>query len=498
VDEFDPGFFGISPGEAAGMDPQQRLLLEVGWEAFEDAGIVPGTTGRCGTFVGIATSDYAQLVLQDLRNVNAYSLSGNASSVAINRLSERFDLRGPSVAIDTACSSSLVALHLACQSLRTGETDLALAGGVNVVLSPHGSIALSQLWMTTGDAHCRSFDAEADGYLRAEGCGMVVLERLSSVHARGDRVLGVIRGSAVGHGGRGGGLISPSRSGQEDVIRRALAMAGLSPGDVGFVEAHANGIAASDAVELAALRGIFGQGRESPLLVGSIKANFGSLEAAAGIASVLKVILALEHRAIPPHPNLRVPCEALAAAEGALDVPTKLRPWPTGAAPIAGVSSFGFSGTNAHVIVEGAPPLDRSEPKGDRPELLLLSADDEKALAELARRFARHLESHPDLALADVCFTANTGRAPRRARLAVIARSTSELARALSRLARGEGGGEARGDARLEELAAAFLAGKPVDTSTVHAGRARRVRLPSYPFQRQRCWFEKAAEDLDG
>ncbi|MBI3361099.1 MAG: AMP-binding protein, partial [Chloroflexi bacterium] len=311
VDGFDSQFFKISPREAARMDPQQRLLLEVAWEALEDAGQdverLAGTP--TGVFVGISTYDYGQLQLNDLSVNDPYIVTGSALSIAANRLSYIFDFRGPSVAIDTACSSSLVATHLACRSLWSGDADLALAGGVNLILSPTITISFTKAGLMAPDGRCKAFDARADGYVRGEGAGVVVLKPLSRALADGDRIYAVIRGSAVNHDGRTNGLMAPSGPAQEDVLRRAYASAGVSPGRVGYVETHGTGTFLGDSIEAKSLGAVIADDRASgfPCAIGSVKSNFGHLEAAAGIAGLIKVALSLKHRAIPPSLHFQEP-----------------------------------------------------------------------------------------------------------------------------------------------------------------------------------------------
>ena len=370
VDQFDPLFFGISPREANFMDPQQRVLLEVAWEALERAGIAADdlTGSSTGAFIGISTTDYAMQFVG--RDIDAFVGTGNAHSIAANRLSYVLGLQGPSMAVDTACSSSLVAVHLACQSLRAGECDLALAGGVNLLLLAETMVNFSQARMLAADGRCKTFDAAADGYGRGEGCGVVVLRRLSDAIASGGPVLAVVRGSAVNHDGRSNGLTAPNGPAQEEVIRQALAAAGVDPLDVGYVEAHGTGTPLGDPIEVRALGRVLAAGRDRshPLVVGSVKTNLGHLEAAAGVAGLMKAVLMVQRGEIPAHlhfqePNAHIPWDDLA-----VEVPTEHRLWE-GQPRIAGVSSFGFGGTNAHVVIEEPPELAGSaspRPRGER------------------------------------------------------------------------------------------------------------------------------------
>ncbi|QDE69384.1 non-ribosomal peptide synthetase [Myxococcus xanthus] len=444
VGAFDPLFFGISPREAVRMDPQQRLLLEVAWEALERAGQAPqGLQGsRTGVFVGISTSDYAQRQFGDRSLLDAYAGTGNAHSIAANRLSYVLGLRGPSMAVDTACSSSLVAVHLACQSLRGRECDLAMAGGVNLILSPELTIAFSQAGMMAADGRCKTFDASADGYVRSEGCGIVVLQRLSDALASGAPILAVIRGSAVNHDGLSNGLTAPSGAAQQDVIQQALRQARLSPEQIGYIEAHGTGTPLGDPIELAALSAVLSPGRtaEQRCFIGSAKSNIGHLEAAAGIAGLMKTVLALSHGEIPPQVHLRELNPHIALDACRFPIPTRREPWPQApGARIAGVSAFGFGGTNAHVILSEPPSRLADAPRVPErgSHVLTLSARSDAALRNMARQYQEHL-SRPDApALADVCFTANTGRNAWPHRLALTASSHAEMASRLESFAQG-------------------------------------------------------------
>ena len=438
VDRFDPEFFGISPREAVSMDPQQRLLLEVAWEALENAGQGPRdlAASRTGVFVGLTSDEYAQITYRDndLARYNAYFASGVARSVAGGRISYILGIDGPNMSIDTACSSSLVALHSACQSLRMQECRMALAGGATVVLSPEIGIAFSKAHMMAADGRCKAFDARADGFVRAEGCGVVVLKRLSDARADGDHVLAVIRGSAVNQDGRSSGITAPSGMAQEAVIRIALAQAGVKPEEIGYVEAHGTGTALGDPIEAHAVAAVLGAGRgpQNPLVVGSVKTNVGHLEAAAGIAGLIKTVLALRHEHIPAHLHFEQMNPHIDWGGVPVEIPVRGRAWPrSGRRRLAGVSSFGFSGTNAHVIVEEAP-LPEARPSGEeRPlQILALSARGEAALEQLGARYADVLE-RATAPPGDVCFTANAGRAHFEHRLAVTGATVAELRDAL-------------------------------------------------------------------
>jgi acyl transferase domain-containing protein/acyl-CoA synthetase (AMP-forming)/AMP-acid ligase II/acyl carrier protein len=434
---FDADFFGVSPKEADAMDPQQRLLLEVAWEAVEDTGLrvdrLAGT--RTGVFIGISTNDYATLHRSHASDLSAYAGTGTSLSIAANRLSYVFDFRGPSMAVDTACSSSLVAVHLACQSLLRGECDVALAGGVNVMLAPDLTITFSQARMLSPDGRCKAFDADADGYGRGEGCGVVVLQRLSDALRRGARILAVIRGTAINQDGRSNGLTAPNGPAQQDVVRQALQAAGAAPGDIAYVEAHGSGTPLGDPIELNALKEALAPGRsqDRPFLVGSVKTNIGHLEAAAGIAGLIKVALSLYHRKIPAHLHLRRPNPHIAANGAPYRIPIRCEDWPRGARRLAGVSAFGFGGANAHAIVEEPPERQLADPVPVRPfALLTLSAKREDALDRLRSSYEAHLRSESGVSLPDFARTANTARPHFEHRLAIVANCMENAAAQLS------------------------------------------------------------------
>jgi myxalamid-type polyketide synthase MxaB len=444
IDGFSPAFFGISPREAASMDPQQRLLLEVSWEALENAAVAPERlqNGSVGVFVGIGATDYSELeVLQGPAAIDPYNGTGTSFSVASGRLSYLLGVRGPSLALDTACSSSLTAVHLAVVSLRNRESDIALAAGVNLMMSPDSLVSLCKARMLSPDGRCKTFDASANGYVRGEGCGVLVLKRLADARAEGDNVLAVIRGSAVNHNGRSSGLTVPSGPAQQTLIRQALGNAGLKPSEVSYVEAHGTGTAVGDPIEVGALASVFAE-RSRPLLIGSVKSNVGHLEWAAGVCGLIKAILALRHGQIPASLHLKTPNPHLEWDRLPLRVVTELTPWPEGRR-VAGVSSFGFGGTNAHVLVEEAPEVaaevGTDTRMADRPlHLCALSAKTPEALRELSARYANWLDAAEPGALADICHTANTGRSHFEHRLATTVASTEELRHGLRGVAAGE------------------------------------------------------------
>lgn len=448
VDLFDAAFFGISPREASGMDPQQRILLEVVWEALEDGGFVPSRLcgSATGVFVAAYNSDYARMQYASVETIDAYTTSGTAHSIASGRISYLFDFRGPSVTIDTACSASLVALHLACQSLRNGESDLAIAGGVSLVLGPDSGISLSKWGMMAPDGRSKAFDACADGFGRGEGCGVVVLKRLADALRDGDRVRAILRGSAVNQDGRSSTLTAPNGLSQQDVVTAAHENGRVAATDVTFVEAHGTGTALGDPIEVESLAAVLGApGPEAPpCALGSVKANIGHLEAAAGIAGIIKTVLALENKVLPPLVHFRSPNPHIRFEGTRLYVPMEPIPWNSPRGPrFAGVSSFGFSGTNAHVVLEEAPELRQggaaAEPAG--PKLVLLSAPAEPGLKALGERYSQWLSgADGDVVppLADVSAVTALRRSHHDFRLAVVGDSAGQVA---SRLMDWTGGG---------------------------------------------------------
>ncbi|MDB9362256.1 amino acid adenylation domain-containing protein [Nodularia spumigena CS-588/02] len=437
ITEFDARFFSISAREATSMDPQQRLLLEVTWEALENANIPPTNLAgdRVGVFVGITSVDHAMTVYKsNYEQIDSFFGTGNSLSAAAGRLSYFLNLRGPAMSIDAACASSLVAIHQAIRSLRNHECELALVAGVNLILNPAITINLSQSGMMSPDGRCKTFDAAANGYVRGEGCGVLVLQRLSAAQKKGDRILAVLRGSAVNHNGAAAGLTVPSGPAQQDLLRQALTDARVSPQQVGYIEAHGTGTSLGDPIEMNAIAAVYGK-RSQPLYVGSVKTNIGHLEAAAGMAGMIKTILSLQHGEIPPHLHFQKPNPLINWQGYPIKIPSQIIPWSNhGENRIAGVSSFGFSGTNAHVIVEQAPAAKTTEIKLQRPShLLTISAHNETALKELAQRFHTRLESDPEIG--DICHSAAIGRSPLPERLAIVADTLPELQQKLSAFA---------------------------------------------------------------
>ncbi len=554
IDRFDARFFGIPPIGARTMDPQQRMLLETSWQALDDAGIDPdrlrGT--RTGVLAGIAPSEYRDLMTSGGAGVNYL---GTAGSMAVGRVAFQLGLEGPTMPVALNCASSLVAVHQAVAALREGEVDLALVGGVNAVLSAGLTREMAELGMLSHAGRCNTFDAAADGFVRSEGCGMVVLKRLGEAEADGDRIWGVIRGSAVNQNGASAGPTVPNGPAQERVIEDALARAGVAPADVDYLEAHGAGSDLGDTIEVQAAAAVYGSGRaaECPLLIGSVKTNVGHLESAAGMAGLIKVVLAMHRGVIPRHLHFRDPNPNLDWERLPVRVTAEPTAWPRDAErpPRAAVSAFGVSGTNAHVVVEGfaapdgatagvgagpwpsgparrvaAPAPESAEvpPAGDeRPvtretRMLPLSAASEAALRELAGRYLAWLDERAeDLTdaaagaslLADMAWTAGAGRSHFAHRAAVVFRDAGSLRDGLLALAEADEGREPqavpdgddtsqRDGALVAEVAAAYEAGLPISFAELFAGETRRrISLPGYPFQRRRHWIGKPRQTVD-
>lgn len=500
IDLFDARFFGISPREASRLDPQQRMLLETTWEALENAGIPPSSLSgsRTGVFVGISHSDYARIQDGSVPVDNAYSATGSALSIAANRLSYFFNWKGPSLSVDTACSSSLVAMHLALQSLRSGECDMAVVAGSNLILSPALSIPFAIAGMLSPDGRCKTFDAEADGYVRGEGCGVLILKRASDAVRREDRILAMVRGTAVNQDGRSSGLTAPNSASQIEVIQSALKDAGVAPEEVSYVEVHGTGTSLGDPIEFEAIRSSIGEvdPSASDCVLGSIKTNIGHLEPASGAAGLLKVMLMLQHRQIPPHLHLQR-INPLVKIDGTrFRIATSLENWSHHRqSRIAGVSSFGFGGANAHIVLqEPPPPPVHAQPTLERPRhLLILSAKSPTGLETLARHYRGRLASLADDDFANFCYSANTGRETLEHRLVLdAAHRTEALARLDDFLSGRKSLGQSTGAGRLTQRPkVAFLF---PGQGAQYVGMGRRLFETQPTFRRT---ILRAAELLD-
>jgi acyl transferase domain-containing protein len=512
LDAFDAQFFRISPREAIALDPQQRLLLEVAWEALENAAIAPdrlvGTA--TGVFIGICGNDrWHQLLRRKHTEIDAYLSTGNAHSMAAGRLSYLLGLQGTSLAVDTACSSSLVAVHLAVKSLRDRECNLALAGGVNRLFLPEISINFSCANMLSPEGRCKTFDRDANGFVRAEGCGIIVLKRLSDAIVDRDNILAVIRGSAVNHDGRSSGLTVPNGNAQQAVIRQALNNAKLNPINIDYIETHGTGTALGDPIEVGALENVFAGDRPSdrPLIIGSVKTNIGHTEAAAGIASLIKVVISLQKQTIPRHLHLNNPNPHINWQKLPFIVPVRSQPWRKGEKTrTAGVSSFGFSGTNAHIIIAESPePIisKNDDLRFNNHQIFTLSTKTSNALTELVERYREFIRLHLNLNLADLCYTANIGRSQFDYRLAIVIDSLEDLHRKLTDISIPKQKSKldltdiyrpefTDDQEKLTSLGEIYLAGKTIDWQSFYKDRDdRKILLPNYPFQRQNFPLQK-------
>ncbi len=418
VDEFDARFFGISPREASRMDPQQRLLLETSWEALERAGlrIESLSASKTGVFIGIGSTDYLQLHTDNQCLLDAYVGTGNAHSIAANRISYLFNFKGPSLAVDTACSSSLAALHLAVQSLRQGESNLALAGGVNLILMPDTTIIFSQARMMSTKGRCATFDESADGYVRGEGCGVLVLKRYSEALRDGDPILALILGTATNQDGKSNGLTAPNGKAQEEVIESALCQARVEPKDLSYFEAHGTGTPLGDPIEIQSIANVLKKNRPEgdKCWISSVKTNIGHLEVASGVAGLMKVVLSLQHKQIPPHLHFKKINPYIPIDEMPLRIPLELSPWEnTGAGRFAGINSFGFGGANVSVVLQEAPASELKPSENQIPyhsQMIKFSAKSEKALKQVAAHYAQSIKNIPEASLASFVVTTNAGR----------------------------------------------------------------------------------------
>ena len=530
VDKFDPLFFGISPREAQMMDPQQRIFLETVWKAVEDSGQkvsdLAGT--RTGLFVGVATNDYIDLMNSLNVGLDGYTASGNSHSVLANRVSFLLNLRGPSAPLDTACSSSLVAIHRAIESIHSGSCDMAIVGGVQVMLTPAAYISFGIAGMLSGDGKCKAFDKRANGYVRGEGAGAIFLKSLAQAEADGNHIYAVIKATAENHGGRVTTLTAPNSSAQQELLVEAYGKAQVDPTTVGYIECHGTGTGLGDPIEIQALTKSFAElysqhGKAPPQTphcgLSSVKTNIGHLETAAGIAGVLKALLAIKHQQIPANVHFEQLNPYINLKASPFFIADKTTPWAapmgTDGGPLprrAGVSSFGFGGANAHVVLEEyVRPLDPVARTRKAPCLVILSARNEDRLKAYAQRMLTHLETR-EINLVDFAYTLQVGRDEMSERLAFVASSVEELRQKFRDFLQGDPGdaggplyrararnkkGESRpvaASAALPELAKLWVSGVSVDWRALHEGAvSKRISLPTYPFARERYWVAAAA-----
>jgi acyl transferase domain-containing protein/short-subunit dehydrogenase/acyl carrier protein len=486
---FDAGFFKIPPKEAESMDPQQRLLLETAWQAFENAGISVNQLKdkKVGVYVGICTFDFQSSVfdIQNLNRMNQYSGSGAMYSCAAGRLSYFLNLHGPCLAIDTACSSSLVAIDLACQAIQNNKAEIALVAGVNLLLTPHLFVYFSKLGALSPDGICKTFDASADGYARGEGCGAVILKRLSHAISDKDNILAVIKGTAVNHDGASSSFTAPNGLAQQQVIRDALNNANILPHEISYVEAHGTGTALGDPIEVNALGEVYSKGRnkDNPLIIGSVKANIGHLEGAAGMASLIKTILCLNHEYIPKQIHFNEPNPYISWNELPIKIPTEKIHWPAAnTRRLAGISSFGFSGTNTHIIIEEAPRSSANSPEAEREDhILTLSAHTEKALYNLTERYEKFLETTKEN-IENICYTANTGRTYFNYCFRVQGKSKKEIKEKLSD--------------HLKNKSIVISTPQERHSQGHDVPSQHKVVLPNYPFQRKRYEIKTISTEI--
>ncbi len=516
IDAFDAEFFGIHPREAASMDPQHRILLELTWEALERAAIDPRSLmeTQTGIYLGLTNSDYGRLLTEDAETIDGYTGVGAAASIAAGRIAYFLGSHGPAMAIDTACSSSLVAVDQAVRGLRQKSIGLAIVGSANLILSPATNIGFSRSRMLSPQGRSKTFDAAADGYVRSEGCCVVVLKRLADALRDGDRVLAAIHGTAVNQDGRSAGMTAPNGPAQEAVMRAALADAGLEADAVSYIEAHGTGTPLGDPMEVQAIGAVYGAKRhaEAPLRIGSVKTNLGHTEASAGLTGLIKVVLMMQPGGgIPPHLHFHEPSLQIDWKRWPIEVPVRWTRWVAdGSNRYAGVSAFGFSGTNAHVIFGSVTVADTNNDLGEiakpaeaKESLLCLSARHLFALRILAERYASYLRASNE-SFEDICYTAATGRAHFAQRLALRASGKEAAAQMLERWLAGEAVNGLKsntvdeedkqpagnGGSPLKQMQQEFVAGGPLRTLTeVFTAAYSKVDLPLYPFQRKRFWF---------
>lgn len=495
VDLFDAKFFGIAPREAIHADPQQRILLELAWDAFEDAGQPLRTLRNSNTsvYIGISNDEYFTDARRTLENIDVYSTTGNSRSIAANRISYWFDLKGPSVAIDTACSSSLVAIYMACKSLLDEEADLALAGGVNLILSPQPSLSFAKAGLLSSVGRCRAFDAGADGFVRSEGAGLVVLKRASLAVKNNDRIYALIHGGAINHNGRTTGLMSPNQQAQERLLRDAYHAAGVSTSQLGYVETFGVGSQLADAIEARVIGRVFGQdARHRRCWIGSVKTNIGHCEAASGVAGLIKATLAVSRRLIPKNLHFERPNPLISLEDLSLAVPREAQEWHPGEKAFAAVSAFSFGGANAHLVL-GETGSTKRENGRNLPFFLPISAPNESALharLEQFRSLARESLTEKDIAA--VCFTATCRRSHFRFRTGFTFNTISELCEQLDRASKEPSlncwYGRAASVRNPDEFGARYCAGEEVSPELISSDD-RCLTLPSYPWQRERFWL---------
>ncbi|WP_414514568.1 beta-ketoacyl synthase N-terminal-like domain-containing protein [Nostoc sp. PCC 9305] len=536
IDQFDAKFFGISGAEAARIDPQQRLLLETTWEALEDAGQVPEhlAGSDTGVFIGVLNRDYSYIQM-DERNrdaINAHTIVSSNLNLVPNRISYCFDFTGPSLPIDAGCASSLVAVHFACSSLWNGECSLALAGGVNIIFKPEISIAMSKAFLLSADGRCKSFDAAADGFVRAEGVGVVVLKPLSHALADGDAIYATIRSSAVSQNGRGSSFTAPEALAQQAVMQKAYQRAGILPQQVQYVETQGSGSPMGDEIEAKAIGAVIGSDRSlgNECAIGSVKTNIGHMEAAAGIGGLIKAALAVNHRQIPPNLHFQTPNPKIPWEELRLRVPQSLEPLTNkdNQPPIVSVNGFGLGGTNVHVILQGVESLTSDTAIANQPQLFLMSARSPEALKAFAKAYIEFLsqDSSARISLADICYTTSLRRSHHSYRLAMVVDSKKQLVEHLVAFLAQESrpsmfleqqgeqrGRGAEGQGRipqfkilnfateraqiLNSLAERYTLEDSIDWNALYPHGGCFVRLPSYPWQRQRYWQESEASRQD-
>ncbi|MBN3875623.1 MULTISPECIES: type I polyketide synthase [unclassified Nostoc] len=526
IDQFDAKFFGISSAEAARIDPQQRLLLETAWESLEDAGLVPEhlAGSDTGVFIGVLNRDYSYIQM-DERNrdaINAHTIVSSNLNLVPNRISYCFDFTGPSLPIDAGCASSLVAVHFACSSLWNGECSLALAGGVNVIFKPEVSIAMSKAFLLSADGRCKSFDAAADGFVRAEGVGVVVLKPLSDALADGDAIYATIRSSAVSQNGRGSSFTAPEALAQQTVMQKAYQRAGILPQQVQYVETQGSGSPMGDEIEAKAIGAVIGSDRSlgNECAIGSVKTNIGHMEAAAGIGGLIKAALAVSHRQIPPNLHFQTPNPKIPWQELRLRVPQSLEPLTNkdNQPPIVSVNGFGLGGTNVHVILQGVESLPIDAAIANQPQIFLMSARSPEALKAFAKAYFEFFTAQDNAAisLADICYTTSLCRSHHSYRLAMVVDSKKQLVEYLvgflaqeSRPSMFSGYIEQHKNSRVEEnpateyaqmlnsLAECYTLEDSIDWNALYPHGGCFVRLPSYPWQRQRYWQESEASRQD-